>query len=94
MEQAVDRRPLTAKVHVRSQDGQSEFCYGQIGTGTRYSPVLAASPGRIIPPMFDLVIILHLHVVLAGVKTDEVWLPSERNAVSEIAKHGQEITCA
>ena len=88
MDQAVDRRPLTAEVQFRSHDRQCLFCCGQSGTGTRYSPVLASSPGSTIPPKFDL-IRLHLHVVLPEVQMDEVWVPSERNAVCEIAKHGK-----
>jgi dTDP-glucose pyrophosphorylase len=88
MDQAVDRRPLTAEVQFRSQYSHCEFCCGQSGTGTRYSPVLASSPGNIIPPIFDLIILLHLHV-LPEVQVDEIWVTSERNAVSEIAKHGK-----
>ena len=87
MDQAVDHRPLTAEVQFRSQDSHCEFCCGQSGTGMRYSPVLASFPGNIILPIFDL-IILHLHV-LPEVQVDEIWVTSERNAVSEIVKHGK-----
>ena len=85
---------MTAEVQFSSRDSQCEFCCGQSGTGTCYSPVHASSPGSIIPPMFDLIIHLHLHAVLPEVQMDEVWVPSERNAVFEIAKRGKEITCA
>jgi hypothetical protein len=44
--------------------------------------------------MFDLIIQLHLHAVLPEVQMDEVWVPSERNAVSEISKHENESTSA
>jgi hypothetical protein len=88
MDQTVGLRPLTAEAQVRSQDSQCEFSCGQSGSGKPYSPVLASSPGSITPPMLDLIIHLHLHVVLTEVQMDDVWVPSGRNAVSENAQHG------
>jgi hypothetical protein len=62
---------VTAEVQFSSRDSQCEFCCGQSGTGTCYSPVHASSPGSIIPPMFDLIIHLYLHAVLPEVQMDE-----------------------
>ena len=63
IDQAVGRRFVTAEAQVRSQNSQCEICCGLSGTDTRYSAVLASSPGVIIQP-FDLFNYLHLHIVL------------------------------
>jgi hypothetical protein len=60
MAQAVSHRPLTAEVHVRSQDSAYELCGEQSGTLTGFSPRTSVSPPSIIPPT------LHTHLHLHG----------------------------
>jgi len=62
MAHAVSHRPLTAEVHVRSQDSAYEICGGQSGTLTGFSPSTSVSPLGIIPPTLHTH--LHLHVDL------------------------------
>jgi hypothetical protein len=72
----------------------SEFCCGQSGTETRYYPVLASSPGSIIPPIFDLIVHLHLRAVLPEVQMDKSgYLPKEIMYLKSRSVE-KKITCA
>ena len=62
MAQAVSHRPLTAEVHVRSQDSAYEIFGGQSGTLTGFSPSTSVSPLSTIPPALQTR--LHPHVDL------------------------------